>query len=173
MPERAEVAGHRKTFLITYVIATAACLLWLGGIWLAPYLKSQSSPWSSLVYAVYSPVCHQVASRSWFCFGYPLAVCARCTGIYLGFLLGLVCYPLQRGWRRISFPSSRNFILVSAPIVLDTVGNFLKLWHTPNAFRLATGVIWGALLPFYLIPGVTDLLIGQQKKRLNSPSTCP
>lgn len=153
-----------RTVLLTYLVTTMAFLLWFGGIMLAPYLRSRASPWAGLVYSIYSPVCHQVADRSLFCFGQPLAVCARCTGIYLGFWLGLALYPILRGWRRISLPSARAFLIVSAPIVLDTAANFLRFWKTTTAVRLATGVLWGTILPFYFVVGMADLFLSRQKK---------
>ena len=169
MPEKASLTElekaleHKKIILLAFLVTTMAHLLWLGGILLAPYLRSRSSPWSGLAYAVYSPVCHQVAGRSLRCFGEPLAVCTRCTGIYLGFLLGLGLYPFLRGWRRLSLPAPRIFFFVSGPIVLDTAANFLRLWQTSSAVRLATGVLWGAILPFYFITGLTDLIISRKK----------
>jgi uncharacterized membrane protein len=146
---------------------------WLGGLVLAPYLRSRSSPWAALAYAFYKPLCHQVASRSLHCFGHPLAVCARCTGIYLGFLLGLGLYPFLRGWRQLRLPSGRVFFIVSTPIMVDTAANFLRLWQTSNAVRLASGVIWGTILPFYFITGLADLLISREKKRLKSVPRSP
>jgi uncharacterized membrane protein len=163
----------KKTILLTFLVTTIAYLLWLGGLLLAPYLRSQSSPWAGLAYAVYSPVCHQVAGRSLRCFGQPLAVCARCTGIYLGFLLGLGLYPFLRGWQRLSLPAGRVFFFISAPIILDTAANFLRLWQTSNAVRLATGFIWGTILPFYFITGIADLIISRKKKRLKSAPGYP
>jgi hypothetical protein len=46
---------------------------------------------------------------------------------------------------------------MSLPIVIDTAANVLSLWATMHWLRLTTGVIWGAILPFYFIPGVTDI----------------
>jgi len=163
----------KKTIFLTFLITALGYWLWFGGILLAPYLRSRSSPWASFAYALYSPVCHQIAGRSLRCFGRPLAVCARCTGIYLGFLIGLGLYPFLRGWRRLSLPSSRVFYLVSAPILLDTTANFLRLWQTANGARLASGVIWGTILPFYFITGVADLVISRKKKRLKSAPGSP
>lgn len=163
----------KKTIFLTFLITALGYWLWFGGILLAPYLRSRSSPWASFAYAVYSPVCHQIAGRSLRCFGRPLAVCARCTGIYLGFLIGLGLYPFLRGWQRLSLPSSRVFYLVSAPILLDTTANFLRLWQTANGARLASGVIWGTILPFYFITGVADLVISRKKKRLKSAPGSP
>jgi len=162
-----------RTVLRTYLVTSLVYPLWLAGIWLAPYLKSHSSRWASLVYALYAPVCHQVAGRSFFCFGQPLAVCARCSGIYVGFLLGLGVFPWLRKKGRLSLPSARVFLLVSAPIVLDTAANFLKVWSTPSVIRLVTGLLWGAILPFYFIPGVTDLFVTRRKNRLKSLPASP
>jgi uncharacterized membrane protein len=169
----ANASVPRKTIFLTHLATTTAFLLWLGGIGLAPYLKSRASPWAGLVYSLYSPVCHQVADRSLLCFGQPLAVCARCTGIYLGFLLGLVLYPVLRGWRRQTLPAARSFLIVSAPILLDTAANFLRFWNTGAAVRLATGVLWGTILPFYFIPGMADLFLSRRKKRLKSAGASP
>jgi uncharacterized membrane protein len=176
MPEQAPLKKDgkggrdpRKIILLTYLGTTAASLIWLGGLLLAPYLKSRSSPWAGLAYLVYRPVCHQIPGRSFHCFGHPLAVCARCTGIYLGCLLGLVIYPFLRGWRSLSFPSSRVFFLLTTPIGLDTAANFLKLWATGNAVRMATGIIWGTILPFYFIPGIADLILSRKKPLEISP----
>lgn len=173
MKRQAKALGAKRTVVVTYLVTTMACSLWVGGVWLAPYLRSRSSPWSGLAYAVYCPVCHQVADRSLLCFGQPLAVCARCTGIYLGFCLGLLFYPFLRGWRRINLPSVRVFLVVSAPIALDTAANFLGLWKTAAAVRLTTGALWGILLPFYFIPGMADLIISRQRNRLKSARGSP
>lgn len=167
------VSDARNPIFLTFVLTTIACAVWLGGILLAPYLESQASAWSGFVYTLYASVCHQVEARSLRCFGQPLAVCARCTGIYVGFLLGLAVYPALRGWQRLALPRGRVFWLVTAPIGLDTAGNLLGLWHTPNAVRLAVGILWGTILPFYFITGLADLIISRQKKRLKSAPGSP
>jgi uncharacterized membrane protein len=162
----------QKKMLLIFVVTAASSLLWLGGILLAPYLASRSSPWADLAYFFYRPVCHQIADRSLVGFGQPLAVCARCTGIYLGFLVGLGIYPFIRGWRRPALPSGRLFWLVSVPIGLDTAAHFLGLWDTSNTARLATGILWGIILPFYAMSGIADLVLSR-KKRLKSARKCP
>jgi uncharacterized membrane protein len=154
-----------RTILLTYVVTLAGACVWLGAVFFAPWLRSRASPWAGLVYALFSPVCHQVSSRSFFILGYPLAVCARCLGIYVGFLGGVVCYPALRGFRRLALPRPRTFIVLSLPIVIDALGNFFRLWHTPNAARSLTGVLWGAVLPFYFITGISDLILRRQKNR--------
>ena len=155
-----------------YVITAIGISAWLGAIFWAPYLRSHASPWQGLVYAVFSPVCHQIPSRSFHILGQPLAVCARCLGIYSGFLSGVVLYPFLRGFLEVSVPRTRLFILVSLPIGLDTLGNFIGLWSTANEVRFATGLLWGAILPFYFITGLADLAL-RRKKNGSARETSP
>jgi uncharacterized membrane protein len=153
-----------RTILLIYVLTLAGASAWLGTVFLAPWLRSRASPWAGLVYALFSPVCHQISSRSFFVLGHPLAVCARCLGIYAGFLVGTACYPALRGFRRVALPPVRTLVLMSLPIAIDTLGNFFRLWDTPNAIRSVTGVLWGAILPFYFITGISDLALHRQKE---------
>jgi uncharacterized membrane protein len=148
---------------LIYGLTAVGSLLWLGGIFLAPYLRSHSSPGQGLIYFLYSPFCHQIPARCFHVFGAPLAVCARCAGIYSGFFVGVGLYPLWRGFHRVELPASKVFILMSLPIVLDSAGNFLRLWQTSNWVRLATGILWGVILPLYLITGLADLVTSRRK----------
>ncbi len=154
-----------RTVILTYGLTFILFSVWLGGIFLAPYLRSLSFSWAGLVYSIYSPFCHQLSDRSLSCFGHPLAVCSRCLGIYSGFALGLILYPFLRGWRQVRVPERRLFFLFSGPIVLDTGANLIKLWQSPNALRVVTGLLWGVLLPFYFVTGVVDSLKQRKKRR--------
>ena len=142
---------------IVYYLTLLGILLWLAAIFAAPYLQSQTSSFGPLIYAVFSPTCHQIPSRCLNLCGYPLAVCTRCLGIYTGFFIGTCLYPVLRNISSASLPKARTLILVSIPIVIDTAANVLSLWTSSHWLRLATGTIWGAILPFYFIPGITDI----------------
>ncbi len=154
-----------RIILGVYLSTAGAIILWLAAIVWAPYLRSHSSPWQDFVYAVFSPLCHQIESRSFFLFGQPLAVCSRCLGIYIGCLAGIGLYPFLRGFGRLELPRTDVFICLSFPIVIDTVGNFAGLWDTPNLARLVTGLFWGAILPLYFITGIADLLLSRSAKK--------
>lgn len=39
---------------------------------------------------IFAHSCHQRADRSFFLFGYQFPVCARCSGLYLGYLCGIL-----------------------------------------------------------------------------------
>ncbi len=159
MPEPADgpVPPSRKKIVLVYGLTALGTLAWLAGIFLAPYLRAQGIRWAGLVQAVYSPVCHQLPSRSFLAWGFPLGVCARCLGIDLGFAAGLLAYPFLRGFQSVRLPDRKVFLAVSAPIVIDTAATFLGLWGSSGPVRLALGFLWGSILPYYLITGFAEL----------------
>jgi uncharacterized membrane protein len=156
--------GRNPIIALAFVLTALGAAIWLGGIFWAPYLAARGSPLENLVYLAYSSVCHQLPARSFTIFNQPMAVCCRCFGIYSGFLVGVAAYPLIRGFHRLSLPPVKAFGLISAPIVLDTAGNFLGLWESPNVLRFGTGLLWGAILPLYFISGLADLLMRRRLK---------
>jgi len=150
---------RKNKAILIYFLTVGGIITWLFLIFWAPYLKSRHSGISSYIYAVFSPFCHQIPTRSFSIFHHPLAVCARCLGIYSGFLAGTGLYPFIRGFSKISLPKVKGFILVSLPIVMDTIGNFFHLWMTSSGVRFLIGFIWGLILPFYFITGILDISI--------------
>ncbi|NOR14503.1 MAG: DUF2085 domain-containing protein [Candidatus Aminicenantes bacterium] len=140
-----------------YFLTLSGIIVWIAAVFAAAYLKSQSSAYGNLIYAIFSPTCHQIPSRCLTLYGNPLAVCTRCLGIYIGFFLGTCLFPVLRGLSSESLPKAKILILMSLPIVIDTAANVVSPWASPHWLRLATGLIWGAILPFYFIPGVTDI----------------
>ena len=61
-----------------------------------PFLLTHAHPAAafSLQHA-FALICHQRPDRSFWMFGAPLAVCARCLGIYLGTAIGLLLRTLR------------------------------------------------------------------------------
>jgi uncharacterized membrane protein len=80
------------------LLARLLLLLWsaalLAAIAAAPLAAAAARPEGWFLYQVFEPFCHQYAERSWHLQGYPLAVCARCAGVYAGLFLA----PLLRVW---------------------------------------------------------------------------
>ena len=152
---------RRVTFL-----TAAGTALWLGAIFLAPWLaaKGASGP-ARVLYALFRPVCHQIADRCFMLDGHPLAVCGRCLGIYVGFAAGLVLFPLVRGFRSPSLPRPLTFFLAVLPLAVDGVAGVLGLWKSPIGVRFVTGLVWGTVLPFYFVTGLADLALSRRKRR--------
>jgi uncharacterized membrane protein len=144
---------------LIYWLTLLGNLVWLAAIVFAPYLRSRGLRLNSLIYAVFAPTCHQIPSRCFHLWGFPMAVCGRCTGIYAGFLAGMLVLPAF-GWvGRKTPPRSVLFLVLSGPIGIDALGNFFGLWSTSIGLRFATGVVWGSILPFYLLAGLDSLFL--------------
>jgi len=63
-----------------------------------PYLLRHGSlPIAFALQRGFALVCHQRPERSFWMFGAPVAVCARCLGIYLGAAFGLLLRLSRRG----------------------------------------------------------------------------
>jgi len=145
-----------------YALTLAGILAWLAALGLAPYLSSRGNGLSALIYSVFAPTCHQIPSRCFHLWGYPLAVCGRCTGVYAGFLAGMLALPALKGLGRTRPPTVRSFIIWTIPLVADGLGNFFSLWFSGNRLRFATGFFWGTILPFYFLAGLNALFLGDR-----------
>ena len=132
--------------------ATALLLAALAGVALAAAaapLAAAGWPSAGVLKWLFHAVCHQLPERSFHWLGWPLAVCHRCLGLYLGFALGLALWPaLPKALRRLAV---RPLCLAScaALLVVD--------WALPNtaASRFGTGLLAAfpvALLALMALP---------------------
>ena len=158
-------SGISRTVLTIYVLTVAGTAIWISAIFLAPALAGRGSAGAArLIYAAFSPVCHQVPGRCFTFHGQPLAVCGRCLGIYAGFAAGLVLYPFVRGFSKLELPSARVFLLLTLPMAVDGAAGILGIWASPIRVRFVTGVVWGTVLPFFFLTGLADLLLARRKR---------
>jgi len=152
----------RRKIALLYALTVAGNVLWLLAIVLAPFLAGKAPRLAAGLYACFSPLCHQIPERSFALFGRPLAVCARCTGIYAGTLAGLLAYPKVRGFATLRLPSTKLFLLLSAPIAADAASRWIGLWSSGNLLRFLTGLAWGTILPYYFLTGVGEWLVARR-----------
>jgi uncharacterized membrane protein len=145
--------GTPKRIYLAFLFLVAS---WCAGILLAPLLKSFGLAAGSFLYLWYAPICHQIDQRSLHLAGEKLAVCARCSSIYGSFLLALLIYPLVQ---RLSSPSlpKRWWLLVAViPMVIDVSLNVTGIHTSTVTTRAVTGMFFGAILPFYLVPPLLE-----------------
>jgi uncharacterized membrane protein len=110
-----------------------------------------------VLYEMFGRVCHQIPGRAFYLEGHPLAVCARCTGIYFGFAAGVLLYPLARSLRR-SDPPARKWLLISlVPALIDFALGLFHVWENTHLSRSLTGALVGTVVAFYVMPGLMDL----------------
>ena len=91
--------------------------------------------------------CHQMPERSFFYKGYQFPVCARCTGLMAGYLLGIFVYFLKIiNWK--------VAIILCIPLALDGGTQYLG-WRMSNQWlRLITGILCGIGIMFLEIWGM-------------------
>jgi uncharacterized membrane protein len=105
-------------------------------------------------------LCHQLPERSFFGGGTQVPVCARDTGIYLGFLISLILISaLHRGSRPREFPTLAGWVAIALMIGamgLDGVTSYGGLRTTTNDLRLITGLLAGYAIGAVLTPMLND-----------------
>jgi|GEM_PF-972313 len=90
-----------------------------------------------------SLVCHQNLERTLQISGNYLPVCARCTGAYMGLLLGYVLLPILSKREAKGPPNLYMSLLMLLPLLVDSFGQALGFWASLNDLRLATGLLFG------------------------------
>lgn len=158
--------GSRQAVLITAVLA----LLVLVGTLAAPLLQRAGHPAGQWLGWVYAPVCHQLADRSLEIAGHPQAVCARCSGLYAGGVIGLLVAGLAVVGR--SRPLRPAWLAVAvAPSIVDALLPWLGLPGLPNLPRLLLAVPAGCVAALFLAHGIADLFAARGMERTRAVDT--
>lgn len=104
----------------------------------------------------YMFLCHRIPERSFFYKGKQFPICARCTGILIGYLLGII-YIIVSKKTHIIFEAS-----LMLPIAIDGVGQLYGYWQSNNTRRFITGIMAGiATIGFFRIAIVLGLATGR------------
>jgi uncharacterized membrane protein len=142
-------------------IRTSAAILWscvCAAFLAAPLLEANGHKWAAaLLYALFSPVCHQNPARSFAFFGHSWAVCHRCTGIYFGLLLGSLV-PFE--WNSIlQSPRLRRLWVICgvAPLLMDVMLQYSGIGTNTPVSRFLTGLLFGAMLSSLVLPALAEL----------------
>lgn len=148
----------RKRALVAWGVAMVLVGLLPGTAALAPALVSQGYyDIGGAVYKFFSFLCHQQAERSYLLLGNPIAVCARCFGVYFGLFIGFFIYPMFRRIDDVEPPSKLWLLLSLIPIGLDWTLGFCGILENTHLSRFATGTILGIACSIYLIPAFVDV----------------
>ncbi len=144
--------------LVFWLISVVVVSILVSLIVVAPVAASDGHGEFALgLYGAFSTLCHQLPERSYFIGGYKLAVCSRCTGVYAGFALMLLLYPLIRSLRSTAFPPSGWLLLAAIPLAIDFSLTFFGIWENTHTSRLLTGALLGSVTVFYVMPGIIEL----------------
>jgi uncharacterized membrane protein len=130
----------------------AAELTWTASLLAAVYLATHAAAGTlahaaaALEYSAASLLCHQRPERSFFLWGMPLPVCARCVGIYAG-AAGTAAVRLRRRFARPALVVG----LACTPALLSILYEWTSGVTPSNAVRAATGAIAGAAIMAVLL----------------------
>jgi len=163
----AEASGRRRRVaLAAWGLAAAVAAALVAALLLAP--AAQARGWGTLsaaLYQAFRPVCHQIAERSFHLEGFPMAVCARCAGLYAGALGGMLLYPLTRRLTRTDAPRREWVFAAALPTAVDFALGFLGLWENTHWSRFSTALVLGASVPFFVVPGLVGLGLARRRGR--------
>jgi uncharacterized membrane protein len=143
---------------VTWAITTAIALGLVAMIVGAPLAQASGHPaFASSIYKVFSFVCHQIPERSFHLAGHQFGVCSRCTGLYTGFAVAALVYPLAHSLTRTDTPRRRWLILAAVPLLIDFSLTYFGVWSNTHLTRFLTGALLGAVAVFYVMPGLVEL----------------
>lgn len=166
-----QVNQSRRPLLI-WLFTSLLALTIIGLVVAAPLAAASQHPdLASTIYSPFGVLCHQLSSRSFLIAGHKLAVCSRCTGLYSGFTVALLLYPLIIQLRSTTVPPA-NWLFVSAvPLFVDFALTFLGIWENTHASRFITGFLLGGVTVFYVMPGLVELSLRVTRRNVSRKPT--
>jgi len=151
--EEPDTSGRQSRIVLA--IATGAVLIWTGGVVLAPWLSDHGSVLGGWLRLLYRPGCHQMAERCLDLGFGPLAVCARCAGLYLGCCLGLLSTTIIGRSLR---PKPRWLAIVALPTAIDFVAARIGLPSASNWARFILATPLGLLTGLFLADALIEIV---------------
>jgi uncharacterized membrane protein len=152
LPDNYHPAPRRSLLLAVFL---AAALLFIG--WLLSTPPGIFGKADAVGYAV----CHRIEARSFHMFGRQLPLCARCSGMFLGALVGLF-YQAILAPRRSDWPPLKIAVLLVlflAGFGLDGINSFahmvrgeVSVYEPQNWLRLVTGTGMGLAIAAAIYP---------------------
>jgi uncharacterized membrane protein len=129
---------------------------WVAAVLAAPILPAWPA---AFVYGVSSLVCHQLPERSFHWGAAQFAVCARCTGIYVGAALATLAAAVTGPARVTALrPFVRPLLVASvAPTIVTVLAEWLGVWAPSHAARLVSGLPFGASVMATVAAAMTTL----------------
>jgi uncharacterized membrane protein len=156
-----EARSGSKPFAAYFVWIAIAMfgVLVIAAVIAAPLAQASSHlAFSSAIYKAFSYLCHQIPERSFHLAGEQFAVCSRCTGLYAGFTLAVLAYPLFRSLRSTDTPRIIWLFASALPLAIDFSLTYFGVWQNNHFTRFTTGALFGAVAAIFVLPGAIELV---------------
>lgn len=171
-PDVRSAVARSRSGRIAAAVSAVLALLFVSGVFAAPLLEAANVTAGGLLRLAYSPLCHQIPARSLELAGHSTAVCARCAGLYVGGLAGLVIGAvLGVGSRR--GPRPAWLALAAAPTLADALLAWFGIGGLSNGPRLVLALPPGLLAGVFLSIGIHDLFVSRRQTDLCEPEGTP
>lgn len=143
---------------LIWLAVTLISLGIVGLIIVAPVAQSHGhAQFATSIYQTFSFVCHQIPERSFHLAGNKFAVCSRCTGLYSGFAIAVLAYPLARSLKNTTTPSILWLVLAALPLAVDFSLGYFNIWANTHASRFGTAALFSSTTVFYILPGLIEI----------------
>ncbi len=132
--------------------------LFAGGLLslVALFVNAPPDSWLGKAKWIGYALCHQMPDRSFFAHEHQYPLCARCTGMYLGFVTGVIFLLVRGRTKAARLPPPPIVALLVGFIVImgidgvnstiSIIPNAPQLYHTTNIHRIITGTLYGLAL---------------------------
>ena len=102
-------------------------------------------------------MCHKLPERSFSYKGKPFPICARCTGMGVGYIMAVI-FLISSGLLPIGWT-----LLLLFPMALDGGGQLFRKWRSNNFRRFVSGALGGVgIVNLYLYVMHQSVLLGQR-----------
>ena len=146
--------------------------LYVAGSFVAPLLETAGRAGGGWLQLLYAPMCHQDPERSLAVAEGHQSVCARCSGLYLGGVVGL----LVAAWLALTprrRPQPLWLALAAAPTLVDVSISWVGLGGLPNLPRLLVAWPAGFVAGLFLAVGLSDLFSLNKAARARERRSTP
>ena len=135
---------------IFIVLTGGIMVLVLGpGLWVS-ILDIPPDGYFYIFYDVFSMLCHQIINRSFVIDDFPMLVCHRCFGIYMGLFVMMFIGIWFQKWERISGMVLPLLVIMIIVNIVDVLGNHW-LWVNSMPSRILFGFLLGNTVSLILM----------------------
>jgi uncharacterized membrane protein len=135
---------------------TLLAVIFVAGTFVGPLMSSSGVRGGGLVAGLYTPLCHQSVERSLTVGAATQSICARCSGLYVGGLAGLLLAVWILPGSLRNLPSALFFV-ATIPTLLDVLLPWVGLAGLSNVPRFALALPAGLVVALFLAVGIADL----------------